>query len=62
MKKAIGIRLDAELVNTIKREAIKRNIGYQTLINNVLVEVFEKPEKALMIPWDEILKLKNKGK
>ena len=37
-RQLIAIRLDADVLDAFRREARRRRIGYQTLINEVLVE------------------------
>lgn len=35
-RQLIAIRLDAEVLRRLRQEADRRNIGYQTLVNDVL--------------------------
>ena len=37
-RRLIAIRLDPEVLSRFRREAKRRNVGYQTLINRVLAE------------------------
>lgn len=38
----IAIRLDLEVLRKVRRAAKKRGTGYQTLINEILIEYFRK--------------------
>lgn len=38
VRRLIAIRLDPEVLNRFRKEAKRRNVGYQTLINRVLAE------------------------
>ena len=38
----IAIRLDPEVLRELRREAARRNVGYQTLVNRVLAEYVRK--------------------
>jgi uncharacterized protein (DUF4415 family) len=37
-RKLIAIRLDADVLDLFRKEARRRRVGYQTLINQVLAE------------------------
>ena len=37
-RQLIAIRLDTEVLRRLRQEAERRNIGYQTLVNNVLAD------------------------
>jgi uncharacterized protein (DUF4415 family) len=41
-RRLIAIRLDPEVLNRFRKEAKRRKVGYQTLINQVLAEYVEK--------------------
>jgi uncharacterized protein (DUF4415 family) len=41
-RRLIAIRLDPDVLNRFRREAKRRKMGYQTLINQVLAEYVEK--------------------
>jgi uncharacterized protein (DUF4415 family) len=37
-RQLIAIRLDPEVLKQLRKEATRRNVGYQTLVNRVLAE------------------------
>jgi uncharacterized protein (DUF4415 family) len=37
-RQLIAIRLDSEVLRQLRKEASRRNVGYQTLVNRVLAE------------------------
>jgi uncharacterized protein (DUF4415 family) len=41
-RRLIAIRLDPDVLNRFRKEARRRKVGYQTLINQVLAEYVEK--------------------
>lgn len=41
-RRLIAIRLDPDVLNRFRKEAKRRKVGYQTLINQVLAEYVEK--------------------
>jgi uncharacterized protein (DUF4415 family) len=41
-RRLIAIRLDPDVLNRLRKEARRRKMGYQTLINQVLAEYVEK--------------------
>lgn len=41
-RRLIAIRLDPDILNRFRKEARRRKLGYQTLINQVLAEYVEK--------------------
>ena len=41
-RQLIAIRLDPEVLRELRREAARRNVGYQTLVNRVLAEYVRK--------------------
>jgi uncharacterized protein (DUF4415 family) len=41
-RQLIAIRLDPEVLQGLRREATRRNVGYQTLVNRVLAEYVRK--------------------
>lgn len=41
-RRLIAIRVDPEVLDRFRREAKRRKVGYQTLINQVLAEYVEK--------------------
>jgi uncharacterized protein (DUF4415 family) len=40
-RRLIAIRLDPDVLNRFRKEARRRKVGYQTLINQVLAEYVE---------------------
>ena len=44
--KQISLRLPEDLIAEIKREAMRQNIGYQTLIRLVLTSRFKRPPQS----------------
>ena len=41
-RQLIAIRLDPEVLRELRRDAARRNVGYQTLVNRVLAEYVRK--------------------
>jgi uncharacterized protein (DUF4415 family) len=41
-RRLIAIRLDPDVLNRFRKEAKRRKVGYQTLINEALAEYVEK--------------------
>lgn len=41
-RQLIAIRLDPEVLRELRKEATRRNVGYQTLVNRVLAEYVRK--------------------
>jgi uncharacterized protein (DUF4415 family) len=41
-RQLIAIRLDPDVLARLRKEAVRRNIGYQTLVNSVLAEYVRK--------------------
>lgn len=41
-RQLIAIRLDPDVLNRLRTEAKRRNVGYQTLVNRVLAEYVRK--------------------
>src|SRR5437879_6070977 len=41
-RQLIAIRLDPKVLRELRREAVRRNVGYQTLVNRVLAEFVRK--------------------
>ena len=41
-RQLIAIRLDPEVLRELRKEATRRNVGYQTLVNHVLAEYVRK--------------------
>lgn len=41
-RRLIAIRVDPDVLNRVRKEAKRRKVGYQTLINKVLAEYVEK--------------------
>jgi uncharacterized protein (DUF4415 family) len=41
-RRLIAIRLDPDVLNRFRKEARRRKVGYQTLINQVLAEYVQK--------------------
>lgn len=37
-RQLIAIRVDVDVLNTVRKEARKRKVGYQTLINQILAQ------------------------
>ena len=41
-RQLIAIRVDPDVLNGLRSEATRRNVGYQTLVNQVLAEYVRK--------------------
>jgi uncharacterized protein (DUF4415 family) len=41
-RRLIAIRLDPEVLHELRKEATRRNVGYQTLVNRVLADYVRK--------------------
>jgi len=46
VRRLIAIRLDPQVLEAVRREAKRRGLGYQSLINNLLAEHVARPRSA----------------
>ena len=46
VRRLIAIRLDPQVLEAVRREAKRRGLGYQSLINNLLAKHVARPRSA----------------